>query len=170
MATHQISILSGNTVPDTTGRCWWETYDVAATNDVWKFLIVRFKNPAGGQAHGIYGQFTVPQNYVGTAAVIPIWTSTATTGNCRWRLTYRTVGGDDTTSLDQTTNEQQVSVTDAAPGAAHRRLTPSLSPTAANFAAGETVEFLFERNDDTATDTMAADAFLFDLIFQYADV
>jgi hypothetical protein len=163
-------MLGANTVPDTTGRCWWETYDTAATNDVWKNLIVRFKDPSGGQAHGIYGIFTVPQNYVGTAAVIPIWTSTATSGNCRWRLTYRTVGGDDSTSLDQTSNEEQSSVTDAAPGAANRRLTPTISPTSANFAAGETVTFLFERNDDSSTDTMAADALLFDLIFQYADV
>jgi hypothetical protein len=170
MATHQIGIFGGNTVPDSTGRVWLETYDTIATNDVWKPLVWRFANPGTTQSHGVYGTFSVPQNYVGTAAIVPVWTSTATSGNCRWRLTYRTVGGDDTTSLDQTSNEEQVSVTDAAPGAANRRLTPSLSPTSANFAAGETVEFLFERNDDSGTDTMAADAVVFDLIFQYADV
>lgn len=169
-ATHQISVLGPNTVPDTTGRCWFETYDVAASNDVWKNLIARFKDPSGGQSHGLYGQFTVPQNYVGTPVIVPIWTATATAGNCRWRFTYRTVGGDDTTSLDQAGNEEQVSLTDAAPTAANRRLAPTgLALTAANLAAGETVEFLFERLDDTGVDTMAADALLFDLLFQYAD-
>ena len=109
---------------------------------------------------------------VGTAAVIPIWTSTATTGNCRWRLTYRTVGGDDTTSLDQTTNEQQVSVTDAAPGAGASQVDAEPIANCGELRRGRTVDFLSQRNDDTATDTMAADAFLFffDLIFQYADV
>lgn len=169
MATHQLSILGASLVPDTTGRCWCEPYDVIATNDVWKNLVIRFKDPTSGQAHGVYGQFTVPQNYVGTAVIIPIWTSTATTGNCRWRFTYRDVGGDNTTSLDQTGNAEQVLVTDAAPGAANRRMTPSISLTSANLAAGETVTFLFERFDDTGVDTMAADAVLFDLLLQYAD-
>jgi hypothetical protein len=171
MATHQISMLGAQVVPDGTGRCWFESYATFATNDVWRHNVVRFLNPASGEAHGIYGQFTVPQNYVSAAQVVPVWTSTATTGNCRWRLTYRTVAGDNANSLDQTSNEQQVSLTDAAPGAAHRRLAPSpgLTPTAANFAAGETVEYLFERLDDTGTDTMAADAVLHDLLFSYAD-
>lgn len=168
MATHQISML-GMVQPDNTGRCWIEPYDVFATNDVWKHPVIRFKDPGSGEAHGFYSQFTVPQNYVGTAAVIPFWTSTATSGNCRWRITYRTVAGDDAASLDQSGNEQQSSVTDAAPSAAHERLTPSISPTSANFAAGETVEYLFERLDDTGTDTMAADAVLHDLVFQYSD-
>lgn len=169
MATHQISML-GMIQPDNTGRCWIEPYDVFATNDVWKHPVIRLVNPASAEVHGFYGSFTVPQNYVGTAAVIPVWTTTATTGNARFRFTYRTVGGDDTTSLDQTGNEQQLSVTDAAPGAAHRRMTPTISPTAANFAAGETVEYLFERLDDTGVDTIAADVVIHDLLFQYVDV
>jgi len=171
MATHTISLFGASIVPDSTGRVWFETFDIAATNDVWKPLIARFKDPSSAQAHGLYGVMTVPQNYVGSPVIIPLWTSTATSGNCRWRFTYRTVGGDDTTSLDQTGNEEQVSLTDAAPTAALRRLAPTgLALTAANFTAGETVEFLLERNDDTGTDTMAADALLFDLLFQYVDV
>lgn len=169
MATYQISILGANTVPDNSGRCWLEPYDVVATNDVWKMLVFRFKDPAANQAHGLYGQFTVPVNYVSAAAVIPVWTSTAIVNNCQWRFTYRTVGGDNTTSLDQTSNEQQVRQSDAAPGAAHRRLTPSITLTAANFSPSETVEFLFERQDLASDDTMAADAVLFDLLFSYAD-
>lgn len=168
MATHQISIF-GALRPDTTGRAFFEPYDVKATNDLYKHFVAVFNDPSAAQAHGFYGRFLVPQNYVGSAAFIPVWTSTATTGNCRWRMSYRTIDGDDTTSLDQASHEEQVLVTDAAPGAANRRLTPSLSPTAGNFAAGETVEFLLERLDDSGVDTMAAAAMLHDLIFQYAD-
>lgn len=169
MATQQISILGG-AVPDTTGRCWFEPYDVYATNDVWKGLVVRFKDPTSGQAHGIYGWFVVPQQYVTSAVVIPVWTTTVTTGNCRWRFTYRTVGGDDTTSMDQTGSEEAVRIADVAPGAAHRRLTPPIALTSANFAAGEIVEYLFERQDLSADDTLNSDCVMFDLVFQFSDV
>ncbi len=168
MATHQIPIL-GNAVPDNTGRCWVEAYDVSAANDVWKHLVFRFLNPASGNWHGIYGTFNVPNNYVGGAAIIPKWSSTATSGNCRWRFTYRAVGGDDAESMDQAGSQEAVSNTDPAGSAANERMTPTISLTAGNFAAGDTVEFLFERLDDSGTDTLAADVVLHDLIFQYAD-
>ncbi len=169
MATHRPEIGPEGCTPDATGRCFFEPYDVKATNDLFKHLVATFNDPAAAEAHGFYGAFEVPQNYVGTPAVKIVWTSTATTGNCRWRFSYRTVGGDDTTSLDQATFEEQVSVTDAAPTATDRRLEASATLTAANFSAGETVEFLFERLDDSGTDTMAAAATLHKLVFSYAD-
>jgi predicted carbohydrate-binding protein with CBM5 and CBM33 domain len=169
MATRVISILGSNTVFDSTGRAFAEPFSVKATNDIYRNLVAIFNNPGTDEAHGFYGQFTVPQNYVGGATIIPVWTSTDTTGNARYRFSYRTVGGDDTTSLDQASHEEQVSVTDAAPTAALRRLTPSMALTAANLTAGETVEFLFERLDDSGTDTLAAATILFDLLLQYTD-
>lgn len=173
MATHQISTLGGNTVPDNSGNCWAEPFTILATNDVWGFLIYRFGSSNAAQPTtriGLRGQFTVPQNFVGNAAFIPIWTATVTSGNVVWDLDYRTVGGDDTTSLDQSGTEQSITVTDAAPSAALRRLTPTLSPTSANFAAGETVEFELFRDGVDANDTMAASAILVDFLFQYTDV
>jgi len=168
LATHQLPILrSGGAKPDTSGNVFEEPYSIKATNDVWDPLVVVFNDTATKDKW--HGTFTVPQNYVGTAAIIPIWTSTATSGNVVWEFGYRTVGGDDTTSLDQSGTEEAPTVTDAAPTAAHRRLTPTISPTSANFAAGETVEFYIAR-DGTAADTMAAAALLFELIFQYLDV
>ena len=167
MATHEISLLGPSTVPDTSGNCWQEPYTIAATNDVWALLVYRFKD--SGTKVGVYGQFTVPQNYVGTAAVKPVWTATATTGNIVWQFEYRTVGGDDTTSLDQAGTEETPNVTDAAPTAAHRRLQPTISPTSANFAAGETVEYYFVRDGSVVGDTLAADGLLFDLLLSYSD-
>lgn len=166
---HQISILTGSTVPDNTGRCWYEPYDVTATNDVWKHLVFRFANPSSAQAHGIYGLFAVPLNFVGTPLIIPVWSSTVTSGNVRFRFTYRAVGGDGAESFDQSGSQEAVSVTDAVSGTTNRRNAPSMSLTAANFAAGDTVEFLFERLDDSAADTLNGDIVLHDLLFQYAD-
>jgi hypothetical protein len=173
VATRAISILGSATIPDASGDCWQEPYDILATNDAWKFLVFRFgaSNAAAPTTRiGLYGTFTVPQDYVGTAKVIPVWTATVTSGDVVWDFEYRTVSGDDTTSLDQAGSEEAVTVTDTAPGAANRRLVPQLSPTSANFAAGETVEFCLFRDGADAADTMAASAILLDCIFQYADV
>jgi len=170
MATHQISILGPATIPDTTGRCFVEPYTVKATNDLFAHLVIVFADPGGAEEHGIYGVFTVPQNYSGSPVVIPVWTSTATSGNCRWEFSYRAVGGDDSESLDQATFQEEVQVTDAAPTATDRRLAPTgMALTAGNLAAGDTVEFYFKRLDDSGTDTMAAAATLHELLFQYAD-
>jgi hypothetical protein len=170
MSTFEKSILGANVIPDNTGRCFLEPYPVKATNDIFKHLVFIFNDPSSGQAHGIYGVFLVPQNYVGSPKIRPVWTSTATSGNCRWRFSYRAIGGDDAESLDQAAFQEQVLVTDAAPSAAHERNVPDISLTGSNLAAGDTVEFLLERLDDSGTDTMAAAAILHDLLFQYADV
>jgi hypothetical protein len=169
MATHRISILQA-VQPDNTSRCWLEPYDVFATNDVWKHAIIRMANPAAGQTGGFYGLFEVPQNYVGSASVKINWTTSAITGNACFRFTYRSVAGDNTTSLDQTSQTEQVSVTDAAPGAAHRKMDAAFTVTAGNFAAGSLIEYLLERFDNSAADTIAADVVLHQASFEYADV
>lgn len=159
-------------MPDSSGNCWFEPYSILATNDVWAGMVARFGSSNAAQPTtriGLTGRFTVPQNYVSGAIIIPVWTATLTSGNVVWDLDYRTVGGDNTTSLDQTGNEESISVTDAAPGAAHRRLTPSLDPTDGNFSPGETVLFTLFRDGTDAADTMAGSAILLDLLFQYAD-
>jgi len=174
MATHQISILGANTVPDTSGKVWQEPYSILATNDVWPFLIFRISEAGANNAAlttrvGIYGQFVVPQNYVGTAAIVIVWTATVTTGNKVFDFDYRAIGGDDAESLDQTSNSESVSVTDAAPSAAHERNIPSVNLTSANLAAGDTVEFFACEDGTDAADTHAGDAILVDVLFQYAD-
>lgn len=170
MATHRISILGFGTLPDTTGRCFPEPYTVKASGDFFRHVVLIFNDPSGGQAHGIYGAFDLPQNYVGSPKIYPVWTSTATSGNVKWDFDYRAVGGDDAESLDQSgTFQENLTVTDAAPSAAHERNTPSMSLTAGNLAAGDTIEFFFTREDGSGTDTMAAAAILHDLLFEYTD-
>ncbi len=172
MATHRIPILGWPTRPDDTGECFPEPYDILATNDVWDRLVLRFGSSNAAQPtvrHGIHGGFVVPKNYVGTAKVVIVWTATLTTGDVVWDFEYRTVGGNDTTSLDQAGTEESLTVTDTAPGAANRRLETSITPTASNFAVDEEVEFYFARDGVDAADTMAGSALLFSLLFEYAD-
>jgi hypothetical protein len=169
MATFRLPILGWATAPDTSGNVWMEPLSIAATNDRWPHLVWRFKDTSTRPA--IEGVFSVPKNYnaSGTTSFVIVWSSTATSGNVVWDADYRAVTGNDSESLDQTTQDEQLTVTDAAPGAAWRRLETSVSATAANFAADDTVQFEFARDGVSGSDTMAADAYLFGLFFQYTD-
>lgn len=167
MATHRIPILNQFTRPDASGNVFWEPFSVKATNDVWQMGVWVFNDTATRLL--LYGSFMVPQNYVGTAAIILPWSASATTNNVVWDFDYRAIGGDDAESLDQATAQEAVTVTDAAPTAAWNLLTPSASLTASNLAAGDLVEFIIARDGASASDTMAAAAVLFGAWFQYAD-
>lgn len=168
MATHEISLLGPQTVPDATGFVYQQPYPLLATNDIWGNLVYIFAD--GGTTNYLYGQCTLPQNYVTTAVIVIIWTATATSGNVVWGFDYRVVGGDDTTSLDQATAVESVTVTDAAPTATDRRLRVTVALTSANLAAGSTLEFRLSRNPSNGSDTMAASAELFDCLLSYSDV
>lgn len=168
MAVRREPIPISAVFPDASGGVFAEPYSIKATNDVWNRLVWVFNDTA--TRIGLHGGFTVPKEYVADPKLVVVWTATAITGNCRWEADYRTVGGDDTTSLDQSGTEESVGVTDAAPGAAHRRLEAILALTPANFAADEEVEFTLFRDGADAADTMAAAALLFSLLFEYTDV
>lgn len=167
MATRRESILGWATVPDPTGEVFLEPYSIKATNDVWKNLVVVFSD--SGTRIGIYGLFDVPQDYVDTANVIFVWTSTAIIGDVEWDFEYRAVGGNDIESLDQAGTQESVNANDTAPSAAHERMEISIALTDGNFAAGDTVEFFAVRDGTDAGDTMAVSALLFGLFFEYAD-
>lgn len=169
MATHRIPILgAANPSGGTAGAVFCEPYTIKATNDVWNPLVWVFNDPV--LRNGLHCRFTVPKNYVSAGAFIVVWTSTATSGNVVWDVDYRTVDGDNTTSLDQAGTQESLTVTDAAPGAANRRLEVSLAATAANFAADDMVTAALFRDGSDAADTMAAAAVLFDLLFEFSDV
>lgn len=168
MATHRISILGWPTLPDTSGNVFFEPYTIKATNDVWGRLVAVFNDTA--TRIGLAGGFTVPKNYVGTAKLIIVWTTTATTGAVVWDFEYRAVGGDDTTSLDQAGTQESLTVTDTAPGAANRRMETSITLTAGNFAVDNEVEFNFYRDGTDGADTLAAAALGVALLFEYTDV
>lgn len=176
MATHQISLLGPNTSPDSSGNIWQDLFSRLATNDVWPYGVFNFggtiaNNTAPTTRIGLYGNCQIPNNLnvAGTVTIIPVWTASVITNDVVWDFDYRVVGGNDTTSLDQSGVEESDTVTDTAPGAAWRRLTPSITPTTANFTPGATLQWGLFRDGTDAADTMAGTAVLVDLILQYTD-
>lgn len=171
MATHRVPIL-GMPRPDDTGDCFIEPQDILATNDVWDRYLIRLGANNAAQPTvraGIHGGFAVPKNYVNSAALIIVWTATLTSGNVVFDFEYRAVGGNDSESLDQSGTQESLTVTDAAPGAAWRRLEASIDLTDGNFATDDTVSYFFARDGADGSDTMAGSALLFELFFEYAD-
>jgi hypothetical protein len=167
MATHRISILGANTTPDSSGDVFFEPYPIKATNDFWNYLVAVFNDTA--TKNGLHGSFAVPQNYVGSASLVIVWTATATTGVVVWDVDYRAIGGNDTESLDQATAQESASSNDTAPSAVHERMEISVALTDGNFAAGDTVQFILSRDGVSASDTMAAAAIVHQVLFEYAD-
>lgn len=167
MATHRIPVLGWASVPDTSGSVFFEGYDVKATNDVWDRLVLVFNDTA--TRIGIHSGFTVPKNYVGGAKYIVVWTTTATSGDVEWDVDYRAVGGDDTESLDQTSNQESLNLNDTAPSAAHERMETAITATAGNFAVDDEVELTLFRDGTDAGDTIAAATIVFAVLFEYTD-
>lgn len=167
MATHRHPIIGWQTRPDDSGEVLFEPYSIKATNDQWKHLVLVMNDSI--TRNGIYGVFEVPQNYVDSANLVVVWTSTATSGDIEADFDYRAVGGNDTESLDQSGTQETVNSNDTAPSAAHERMELTIALTDGNFAAGDTVEYFFPRDGTDAGDTMAAAALIFGLFFEYAD-
>lgn len=169
MATHRLSIINRWSLPDTSGDVYFEPVTVAATNDFFKSNNLIFED--SGNDDELFGRFYVPENYVGTANLVIVWTSTATSGDVEFGFAYRAVGGNDTESLDQATAQESLlsGNNDAAPSAVNERMEYSISLTDGNFAAGDTVQFIFSREGADAGDGLGAKLRIYDLFFEYAD-
>lgn len=176
MSTFRIPILGPNTLPDASGKVWPEPYSILATNDVWRHTIFRYdedinNNLALTTRVGLYGTFIIPKNYVGSAKIIPVWTSTIITGNVVWDLDYRQVGGDDAESLDQAGTQETLTLTDAAPTAANRLLIPGgFSLTLTGSPVDDMIEFFLANDGTDGADTLAGGRLLINALFEYADV
>ena len=170
--TKVVNMFHGTMAPDTTGDAFFEPYAILATNDKFSQLVLRCGASNAAQPTvqaGAYGVIHVPEDFnaSGTTTVEIYWTSTITSGNVAWSLGYRSIGGTDTTSLDQATYVETLTATAAAPSAANRRIKTSLTVTSANIAAGDTLTFYFSRDGTAGADTMAGSALVFELIFKY---
>src|SRR4051812_37734904 len=112
MSTHRLPILGFAALPDTSGNVWLEPAAITQTNDRYPQLVARFKDTATKDSLGF--RFQVPQNYVGSAKFVTVWTTTATSGNAIWTCDYSSAGP--TASLDPSADEESLTVTTAAPG------------------------------------------------------
>jgi len=117
-------------------------------------------------------QFRLPDDYVGTPELHVIWgADTATTGNVVWaaevmKLTPNT----DTTDADTDGYDTANTNTDAHDGTTAGRLhTATITLTNEDsMAAGDYVAIRVSRDADNASDTMAGDAFVHAIEFEYA--
>lgn len=170
MATWRMPIINAHTVPDNNGNTYFEpASNNFGTNGRYKHNVLAFTSQSAKQ--GIAGKFVVQKNYVGSAKVIIEWATTATSGDVAWAIAYTAVGGDGAESLDPSTDQEApANVIDTAPGTARRKAETSITLTAANLAADDEVLFNFYRDGAAAGDTLAATAWIFSLLFEYADV
>ncbi len=148
MATHQIPILNSWSLPDSSGDVFFEPASVLTpTNDLYDHLVLVFND--SGNKDTIAGIFHVPQNYVDTANLVIVWTSTATTGDVDFDLDYTAIGGNDTESLDPSSHLRSPTGSDTAPGTTTYRMTLTIALTDTDFTAGDSVPFNFSRDGVT---------------------
>ncbi len=167
MATVRIPILGSGTIPDTSGDVFFAPLSqYAPTNDLFDTLALIFND--SGAKDEVNGAFQVPQDYGGSAAsIIVFWTADATTGDVVFDFDYNAIGGDDTESYDPSAHTASNTVTDSATATSFERYQATISLTAGNFAAGDTVLFQFGRDGVSASDTLAASVAVVELLFQY---
>jgi hypothetical protein len=167
VATYLLPLLNTHSLPDSAGDVYFEPSNVNLnSNDRYSHAVVAFTSQSARR--GFYGKFRVPQNYVGTPKVEIEWVTTATTGDVAWDIDYTAIA--DGESYDPSADQQSATVTDTAAGTARLLNRATITLTAANFAAGDEVQFYLVRDAADAADTLAATAWLVGLYYSYTDV
>lgn len=170
MSTYRLPILNFATIPDTrltTGNVIIEPMNVNfGSNNRFRHMLVRFLDTA--TKDGLAGKFKVPKNFVSSAKIIAVWAATVTSGSVVWEFDYNKAAAGAT--LDPSTDLETPTVTTATNGTARIATESSISLTSANFSVDDEVLFLFSRLGSSGSDTMASNAYLFSLLFEYADV
>lgn len=168
MATKRVPILGPMSVPDSSGGVYFEPASANfGSNDLYPHLVLVFAN--SNAREGIRGLFSVPQDYVDTANIVVVWSTTATTGSAVFDFDYAAIGGDASESLDPAADDESATVTDAASGTARQRQEATIAVTDGNLAAGDSVLFELFRESDNVSDDLAASAYVFGVFFEYND-
>lgn len=157
---------------DATGDAFFEPYSILATNDSFRHAVLRLgaNNAAAPTVKsGFYASIRIPEDYntSGTVTIEVEWTSTLTSGDAVFDFDYRSIGGNDTESLDQSGYTESLTVTDTAPSAANEKMTATMTVTASNLAAGDILEFFSGRDGADAADTLAGSAIVHSVILKY---
>lgn len=164
MATHRLFIPASAFLPDTSGNCYPKSDAIDNANDRFPHEILAFKD--SGTRTGASVTFMVPKNYVGTPVALVHWKSTATSGDVVWDVDTKAVA--DGESLDPSTDDDAQTTTQATPGTARLREDASLTLTG-TYVADDLVLLSVYRDGAQAADTLAAEALMEGVTFQYAD-
>ena len=169
--TRTTPLFNASMIPDATGDVWFEPYSILATNDLYRHLVARYgaNNAAAPTVKScVYSLAHIPEVY-STSATVTVeiyWTSTLTSGDVVFDFDYRSIGGDNAESLDQTTHQESLTVTDTAPGAANRRMLATMTLTASNLLAADTLECAICRDGADAADTLAGSVLVHEVILK----
>lgn len=162
MATRRLVLT--DLYPDNSGNAYPKPSIIDDANDLIPHERVALKDGGDGSV-GV--KFQVPKDYAGGGNFYVAWLSTATTGNSRFTASYRTVAAG--ASFDPSSAEETLTAVDAAtPGTARLLAETDLGAvTAANFAVDDWVQAKLLRSGGHANDTLAAEALIEALIFEY---
>jgi hypothetical protein len=171
MSQFRLPIINWSTRPDDVGDCYFEPYDILATNDLARRMILRMGRNNAAQPtvkSGVYGSFVVPRNYL--TSVDPIflveWTSTVASGNVTFALDFAVVGAEGS-GMDPSSWVRSDKLPNQNVGGANQRKTNSITHPAGLFAIGSIVNFYFTRDGTDSLDNKSGSALVFDLSFQY---
>ncbi len=167
MTTRHVNLMH-NVLPDpaSAGDVHPEQYIVKASGDVWKQNVWIFEDTA--TRIGLSGSRRIPLDYVGTAKLSVLWSSTGVTGDVEHDFDYRVVRPNNAESMDSTVQES-VNLNDTAPATAHDLMENLIDLTSANLVAGAMLEWNFYRDGTDGGETMAAPMILYGLYLQYSD-
>jgi hypothetical protein len=160
--------LTDALVPDPTNTAapYWQPSSILDANDLHDGIPV-LVFPDGSTKIGASCRFKVPQNYVGTPVFVVRWKTAATTGDVVWDVDYNAIAVNE--PGDPSAYTESLTATDSADATARDLNDASMSATAGNFAAGDTVFVTVSRDLANGSDTLADEAELVEFVFQYAD-
>lgn len=160
--------FKGELAPDASGNCFWQESSVNNANDLAPTSqVLVFKNAGSALIASYADGIPVPANFDGTktTTVTIGWRTTATSGNVVWNARYRSIG--DGESNDPTTWQESLAATTAAPSTARLIKYTTMTMTAANLAAGDSMLWLIGRDKSSGSDTLAADVEVVSVKYEY---
>jgi len=169
MATHDMSILTANVVPDATGKTFFEPISVATAlgTGTMKELVITMQAPAAVADTGFYGAFTVPSNYSGTPVLIIRGVLGEAANTLGFGISSIQTAHSETIEVVMDTEDADSNATWT--GLAAEEMyeeTIALTPAAA-YVAGDVIHFYFYRED--GADDQTGEFWLTDLLFRYND-
>lgn len=123
--------------------------------------------PVGSTRDRISGSFIVPENYASGANLVIIHSSSVTTGDVEFDFEYAADGGDDTESVDPSSDDESVNLNDTAGSAVWERMRLTIALTDGNFAIGDLVQWNFYRDQVDAGDTISVEVIVHDVRFEF---
>lgn len=166
MATHLIELVPDEV--DATGNVYPKPSTLDDTNDRFPNRRMAFKD--SGTKVGVSGRFRVPKNWVSTngSKILVEWVTPATTGNLVLDLEYKAVAL--TESMDPSTDDEALTVTDGAAGTTLVRNQAEFALDETKLAVDDEVLWKLSRDGADAADSLAAEALILGIYFEYVDV